>query len=293
MKRLFAFDLVLLGYIAVVSAGVGAARPAGGALFLAYHAGAVALVALVVHAHARYGGRFWTFVRYWYLVPMVLAAFRELHFLIPAVRPFDDLRFDRQLAALDRRWFGDVEGFFLGLAHPLLVDALMLCYWSYFGLLVVPAAALYARGELAKVREYATALLGALLLSYLAYFLAPSVGPHHLSAARLPELDGWILARTLHEALMAIEWTMADAFPSGHAMATLTALVMAARLHPRSFRWLLAPGVGIVVATMALRYHYAVDVLAGVALVPPAAVAAVALHRRWEARVAGSISSLP
>jgi len=45
------------------------------------------------------------------------------------------------------------------------------------------------------------------------------------------------------------------------------------RLHRKTFRWLLPFGIGIIVSTVYLRYHYVVDVVAGALL----AVAIVAI----------------
>jgi membrane-associated phospholipid phosphatase len=45
------------------------------------------------------------------------------------------------------------------------------------------------------------------------------------------------------------------------------------------------PGVGLILATVALRYHYMVDVLASFALAPPAVWVGMRLHRlteRWK-----------
>ncbi len=280
MRRLFGFDRAVLGYVAAVTVIIAAFRPRGAWIYLAYHALALLFMALVIGAEARYGGRFWRFLRTWYVVPVILAAFREIHFLVPEVHPFEDLRYDRILEALDRRFLGDVDGFFLSAAHPLLVDFLHVCYWSYFVLTILPGALLYARGELEKVREYSTVLLAAFFISYLGYFAVPAVGPHWLHLARPPELDGWLVGRHLHAALMEIEWRMPDAFPSGHVLVTTTVLILSWRLHRRAFWGLLLPGVGIVAATMVLRYHYVVDVLAAAALLPAAVFAGTELHRR-------------
>ena len=46
--------------------------------------------------------------------------------------------------------------------------------------------------------------------------------------------------------------------------------------------------LGCILATVALRYHYVVDVVASVALFPVLAGAGIALHRAWEGRGAGA-----
>lgn len=293
MKKLFAFDLVVLGYLAVITGVVLAARPEGAGIYLAYHLAVLVLLALLVHAYERFGGRFWTLLRYWYVVVVVLASFRELHYLVPDVHPFDDFRYDKALAALDRRWLGDVDGFVLSLANPFFIDVLHLCYWFYFASILIPGGVLYARGEFGKLREYVSVVLTGLYLSYLGYLAVPAVGPHHFH--RPPEMDGWVLGGPLHEALIAIEWRMPDAFPSGHALMSMVVIVLAWRHHRPTFRWIVFPAGGCILATVALRYHYVVDLAASAALLPVAVALGTALHRRWEGRAAapGAISFLP
>ena len=282
MKRLRSFDAVVLIYIGIISAIVLAARPEGAWIYLSYHAIVIVMIALVIHAHARFGGPLWTLLRYWYVVPVVLAAFRELHYLIPEVRPFNDWRFDRALAAVDARWFGDVNGFFLGAFPPVVIDVLHLCYWFYFFSMIITGAAIQRRGDYGRLSEYATIVLTALFLSYLGYFAVPAVGPHHFLHPRPAILDGWILGRPLHAALMAAEWEMPDAFPSGHALLSMVVMALAWRYHRPIFRWMAVPASGCLLATLALRYHYVVDVVASAAILPVAVWMGQSFARTWE-----------
>lgn len=287
MKKLFAFDLVILGYLGILSGIVVATRPPGMGIYLGTHALILVLLALLVTAYEKYGGRLWTFCRYWYVVPLLLVSFRELHYLVPQVHPFDDHRFDRTLASLDRRWFGDVDAFFLGAAQPLLVDLLYLCYWFYFGSLLLTAGVIYARGELGKLREYVSVIMTGFYLSYLGYLTVPAVGPHRFYPSRPPALDGWVIGRHAHRVLVSLEWEMPDAFPSGHALLSMVVILLAWRYHRPTFRGIVLPALGCVLATMALRYHYVVDVMASVALLPVVVWLGTALHRRWEGGASG------
>jgi len=282
MKKIAAFDLVTFAYIAIVSAIVIAVRPPGAGLFLALHAAAAGWAGLILAAHARYGGPFWTFLRYWYVLPLVLCAFREIHYLVPLVHPFDDRHYDRVLQALDRRWFGDVDGFFLGNWPPVLVDVLHLCYWFYYVALLIPGGVLFARADWGRLREFLSVTMTALLTSYLGYFAVPAVGPHHFLHPRPAALDGWLLGGAMHRVVMAAELTMPDAFPSGHALMSLVVIALTWRLYRPAFRYVVGPCLGCVLATVALRYHYVVDVVASVALFPVVAGAGIALNRAWE-----------
>jgi hypothetical protein len=282
MKKLAAFDLVVLAYIGVITAIVLIFRPPGTLLYLLYHATAASLIALVVAAHERFGGRLWTFCRFWYVGFLGGAAFREMHFLIPQVHPFATHRFDRVLADLDRRWFGDVDGFFLSWRPLAIFDLLHLCYWFYFVAMFILGGALYVRKDWDRLREYLAVILTGLFLSYLGYFLVPALGPHHFLSPRPSELNGMLLGERLHKAILAAEWTMPDAFPSGHALVSMIVIVMSWRLHRPTFRIVAGPSAGCVIATMALRYHYVVDVVASVAILPAAVCAGQALHRWWD-----------
>jgi hypothetical protein len=284
MKKFAAFDLVSLAYVGVISLVVLAVHPPKAALFLTLHAAAAAWVVLIVVAHGRFGGRFWTFCRYWYVLPFVLCAFREIHYLVPLVHPFADHHFDRVLQSLDRRWFGDVDGYFLDRWPPVLVDVLHLCYWFYYVALVIPGGVLFRRQDWAALREFLSVSMTALLVSYLGYFAIPAVGPHHFLHPRPAWLDGWILGGAMHRMVIWAELTMPDAFPSGHALMSLVVIALTWRLYRPSFKYVLGPCLGCILATVALRYHYVVDVLASVTLFPAVYLGGLALHRRWEGR---------
>jgi hypothetical protein len=282
MKKIAAFDLVNLGYIAIVSLVVIVCRPPGAWIFLACHAAVAGLLALILVQHGRRGGRFWTFCRWWYVVPFAVSAFREIHFLVPLVHNFDDRYYDQVLQSIDRRWFGDVDGFWLGRLPLPLVDLLHGCYWFYYVSLLIPGGALFRRADWAKLQEYLSVVMLSLLVSYLGYFAVPAVGPHHFLIPRPAWLDGWLLGGVMHRAVMAAELRMPDAFPSGHALMSMVVIAMSWRLHRPLFRWVLLPSLGCMVATIALRYHYVVDVAASVALFPALLLAGTLLHRGWD-----------
>lgn len=284
MKRLYGFDLIILGYLAIISVVIILYQPAWWGIYLSYHMAIAGLIAMISYAHERYGGRFWEIIRYWYVILVVLGIFRELHYLFidPACPPFDGLRFDQALAAIDHRMLGGVDPFSLSFAQPYFIDFLYLCYWSYYLLILAPAAVPFFLGDRKGVRESISILLSALFLSYLGYFLVPALGPHHFFGERPLELDGWILGATMHQALLAMEWRMPDAFPSGHTLISVVVLFILWRRHRSTFWVLLIPAIGCVWATMALRYHYVVDIVAGVALVPVALLMGIHLNAWWE-----------
>jgi membrane-associated phospholipid phosphatase len=67
----------------------------------------------------------------------------------------------------------------------------------------------------------------------------------------------------VREALDRAEGITRDCFPSGHTELTLLVLFYAHRFHTKVFWWLLPLGIGVIISTVYLRYHYVMDVVAG------------------------------
>src|SRR5690606_13988283 len=85
---------------------------------------------------------------------------------------------------------------------------------------------------------------------------------------------GLALAESVHGLLDTLEFNRFDCMPSGHTMLTLVTLALAWRYTPGLALVLTPLGVLLIAATVALRYHYVADVLAGAVLAPLALLAA-------------------
>jgi len=115
-------------------------------------------------------------------------------------------------------------------------------------------------------------------LSYLGYFLLPAVGPrftlHTFELLNL-ELPGLFFTEPLRAFINAgesiptdianpVDFVQRDVFPSGHTQLSLVVVYCAFHFKVAS-RWLLASlATLLVLGTVYLRYHYVIDVIAGV-----------------------------
>ena len=215
------------------------------------------------------------------MLAAILGCFREMHYLIPAVNPFQDGFWDWVLGAIDQRLLGDVNGVIVNNLPAAAADILHLCYWFYFPSMIIPAAILYSKLEMDRFRSYTTVLVTGFALSYLGYFLVPALGPHVFLNPRPEVLDGLWVGAFLHQALMTLELRMPDAFPSGHALMSGLVLIQVHRHLPKAFPWIAAPSIGCILATVLLRYHYVVDVLASALLLPTVLVLSESVERTW------------
>jgi hypothetical protein len=188
------------------------------------------------------------------------------YFSVPRITPAlgFPLRDDALLAA-DEALFGVTPAVGLGRwATPWLTDLLSACYASY--LVYLHGALLYALARpVGEADRLAGSLFPAFAVGLAGYLLVPAVGP----GAAFPELfpaplRGGLLTR-LNAALVASGSARYDVFPSLHVLITCTLLDHDRRWARRRFRLVLLPAAGMVLAAVYLRYHYAVDLLAGFA----------------------------
>ncbi|MBZ4422057.1 phosphatase PAP2 family protein [Myxococcus sp. RHST-1-4] len=217
---------------------------------------------------ATYPSRRWlTVLADWWLLPVAVMSHGCLS---PVVDTLNPILMDAQLVAADQRLFGFQAAVELErMVPPWLNDVLMVCYYGHFIWALVLGVALYkrARGPMSEFDEYLTGLGLMFFLNYAAYSLVPAVGPRYfLIDAFDGPLRGVVLTPLL-DSVMRTPLYARDCFPSGHTGTTLLVLFYAWRFSRRVFWVMLAPGLGLIVATLAGRFHYATDLVCAVPLV--------------------------
>ncbi len=204
--------------------------------------------------------------------------FTETGLLLPWVNP-DPLEWHVVLA--DRALLGgrDVDQVTAFLRGGIGPDLLVLCYSTFYFLPLVLGAALLKRKDLAGTKELLLAVTFGFCASYLLYLAFPVLAPTRVLHFREP-LEGGPVFHFLYRLLDGLELNKRDCFPSGHTWLTLTVLHLAWLRHRKAFFFLLPVGAGLILATVTLRFHYLVDVLAGALLYYPSMKAALWMDRR-------------
>ena len=275
--RLWALDKLILGYFAVASVLILALYPrvpAAGAL-LAVHVVAVAALLHAVYRPSRWTGAF----RKWYALFYVALSYREAAILIPAIgRPIAD----QWLADLDFRFWGAnptvwIERFY---AAPL-TEYLQIIYALFIpAVLLVPFLLSLRRQEPDFHYVLFLTALG-FLVSYVGYFLVPARGPRFLLAdLQQKPLQGLLLFRPLETLLDVLESKHYDCFPSGHVELAIIAWWGSRLISRPLFIAYTVYTVCIIVATVYLRYHYTVDLLAGMVTAAALIAAGPWIHRK-------------
>ncbi|WP_224241118.1 phosphatase PAP2 family protein [Hyalangium gracile] len=170
---------------------------------------------------------------------------------------------DGLLLELDRALWGATPAVLLEpLARPWLTELMSACYFSYH--LYFHGALAYALWQpLEKGRRLFEWMFTALPAGIAGYLLVPAVGPLKAmtESFAVPLTGGPITA--WNDWVVRSGSAVYDVFPSLHVLMTCVLLEHDRREHPRRFRWMLPVAVGLVLSTVYLRYHYAIDLLAG------------------------------
>jgi membrane-associated phospholipid phosphatase len=249
-------DKVILSYLALTGLLIAVWFPVipGAAWLLAAHlAGTAALLSFrsneVFHS--------------WYPLPYVAACYKEMATLIPPIRHTD---FDAAMMRLDARlWGADPAAWLARIERPALTEFLQICYSLFVPAVLVVAFLLWRGGKMPEFRYYAFLIALGFLASYLGYLAVPVRGPRFF-LRDLPPLRGVWFTGFLQVTLDRLESAHYDCFPSGHTEMTLLACWGSRLVSNRLFCVFLGYTSCIIFATVYLRYHYTIDVLAGAGL---------------------------
>lgn len=181
-------------------------------------------------------------------------------------------RADNLLLQWDRDLLGETPAVVLqAWLFPWLEDVAMAGYLFFF-IYLLGGPAYYCFRDIPTFRKCIVGLFTMYGLAFTGYTLFPAGGPHYamvFQSALHGRLVDWMLGAVNRGS------NSVDVFPSVHVAASLYLLLFDWQHYRRRFWWVLTPCIVLWWATVYLRFHYFVDLLAGVA---------VALIGRWVAR---------
>ena len=226
----------------------------------------------------------------WLPAILCILVYENLHDLVKLIH---QETFDNQLAAIDAWIFGVQPTMWLQrCTTPWLTDLLSLSYSSYFFTPAILAGLLYTSGRISEFKTFMLVIIVTMYSGFLGYLLVPAAGPIHFFRDQYDaptQLSGWVFHHTA-EALMN-EWRSVnlDCFPSLHtAVSTLTSLWAwrTRRLHRLGSlvaAIYLPLNAALWFATVYLRYHWVIDLVAGWLLAAAVAWAIPPIAQRWYA----------
>jgi membrane-associated phospholipid phosphatase len=254
-------------------------RVGGGAWRILLTAILLPLVPYISHRSDK--SRFFTVLRNSLPFVIAIAIYTNLHDTIHFVNPHDV-----------QDWFYKADVWLFGVEptiwaqqfyKPWLTDLLSFCYAAYLPLTILLPLILFLQRRDPQARQ---TLLGIMLCFYMGYFfyvLFPAVPPR-LALANLytHNFEGGFLLQAQRAMVSISESSSRAAFPSLHIAITMLTLTYAFRFVRKLFFFLLPLGIGLITATIYLRHHYAVDLIAGMPLAIVAYRFSPQIDQKWE-----------
>ena len=218
------------------------------------------------------------------MLSVVLVSYFMLQGLLPVV---STKAYDAQLYALDLRLFGFEPALaFDQFVTPHTTEWFAFFYYSYFFLISIYTVFLLFERRLRLLADYAIAFMGVYCVAHILYMVVPGYGPFKFLSAEFQNplpLGFWY-----QHVLDAVNSAGAqkDIFPSLHTAGPFTCFLFAFRhrkLSPYKYAWIPTAffSANIIIATMFLRWHYVIDIIAGIGLSLLFAFAAVRITA-WE-----------
>jgi len=165
---------------------------------------------------------------------------------------------------------------------PWFTDIMSLAYLSYYFLPLTLTIVLYIKNRKLEFNESIFVLTFGYYASFIGYILFPAIGPRFtLTSFHSVPLEGTWITDFVRDALNALEHNQRDCMPSGHTQIVLMVLYLAYRYEKFLFYVFFPIICGLILSTVYLRYHYVIDLFAGVAFAIASLIIAPRLYRGW------------
>lgn len=214
-------------------------------------------------------------IRKFYLLVFVYFIYNQTNTYITFINPN---LYDELFIKIDRAICGDNPTHLtLQFANPYLTEFLQFCYMTFFFMPIIHGIELHIRKKNTEFDLLLRNILFGFYLSYLLYFFLPAIGPRfilHDFTTLSKELPGVFLTEffrsvvntgggIINAAIPPEMQVHRDCMPSGHTMMTLINIYLSFKFKSKLRYVFLVIGSGLIFATVYLRYHYVIDVIAG------------------------------
>ena len=205
------------------------------------------------------------FFRLAYPLIYLFVIFESFFMILPFINPN---RYDELLTNIDFTMFG---------VHPTvwieqwnqswLTDFFYALYVFYFPMPLFILSWLYRQNRFVDLDKSVWIYMLTYYGAYLGYFLVPAAGPRFyepLMTLQQTDLNGVFLAVPVRTLINFMEPNKLDAFPSLHAAISFTTLLLMGKYNKTMFKVFLPIITGIMISLVYCRYHYVIDMIAGI-----------------------------
>ena len=216
-------------------------------------------------------------LRDWYPIATILIFYLEIP---PLAQMVMQRYLDDKIIGFEERLFRGQPSMYLSerFSSRWISELLHLCYFSYYPIVVGLVGVLYFQGRHEAFHEVVFAEILTFNSCLIWYIFMPVMGPYYKFEKISGPLADGLFFRLVHMILSSAA-SKGTAFPSSHCAIGVIVVLYAAHYQPLVFTILCPFGVGLIVATVYARIHYAVDAILGTVLAIVVFVAAPYLYR--------------
>ncbi len=219
--------------------------------------------------------------RDWLPLIAIFIVYENLHDLVPLLAGSDK---DAILNTIDLSLFGPIPWSVLlqKIVSPTLTDIMYFSYSTLFLYIPVLAGVFHFTRQKKAWRILLLAVTITAFTGFLLYLAVPAVGPkYYLSHLYEVDLNGTWIGEQVAPIFDTFRISR-DVFPSLHVALSAVCLFVAWRYNRPSFYIFLPFVVGLWISTIYLRYHYTIDIVAGLALAYAAFILSEKISKRYE-----------
>ncbi len=214
-------------------------------------------------------------LRNFYHIVFILISYNTVQEFIGIVNP---QLYDNLMAQIDMYLFRvNIGDIFVKFSNPVLTEYMQICYFSYYFGAIALGVELLFKDKGKYFDQYLRYIVFSFSFMFLLYYIFPTIGPRFYlyDFTKLSQdLPGLFFTEPIRDIVNSggnipkpyypnLTRIYTDCLPSGHTWIELIVLVMAFKVKAKS-RWiLLFFGIGLLLSTMYLRYHYLIDVILG------------------------------
>lgn len=200
----------------------------------------------------------------WYGLALIPALYAELAVLNVAV--FNGRYFDSLVLGWEQVLFGGQPSRDLAQTLPFLPlsELLHFSYISYYLIIYGPPIYLYLRGRRAAHQQLVFTLLLTFFAHYIFFIYFPVQGPRYVFPAPGGDISRGFFYNLAHR-ILEVGSSQGAAFPSSHVGVSFAQAALAFSLLPRGAPVVLLFSTGLAVGAVYGGFHYAIDVLCGLA----------------------------
>jgi len=262
-KRLYPFDLLVLGYMAFLTVAILLfGRPLGDyADELLINLMVIVIVLSVIRfLHSPKSGPE-LFLRLLYPAILFLLFYKQTGGLMNLIFPEF---LDYQLTAFEKSLFGVNPTLWLdsNMIHVWLTELLSLLYFAYYPLIYIFLLTLFFKKEYHLIKISVTAICMTFFVSFPLFFLYPIEGPRYFFAGMYTnELTGPFFHPLVELAQRGA--VHGGCMPSTHFGVALVIMFLCLKYYKKAGIMLIPVVIGLALGTFYDRYHYVSDVIVG------------------------------